>query len=392
MKKIYLAFSILFLIACSKSEDSPNQDPQQNDEEQNDDDPNNDDDTPPTFEPYNLTLLADTDNDGDIVLMNIDAGSTTVVSENMTTASGLNVNDAMDFRETDRLTWFDINNDIDYTIFQKNLNNTNTYSYTQLCGIENEHIKFVTYGNGTIIIGSEYFNTTTSTLQSNFRAKGSDYDCVLTSYENYTTLSGTIVGNKLLCFVENLSNSSDKKLLKFNLSNATLEGEINFETLGSYTTDGEKLFVFSNGRFYKYDIATFAEELNISTNFYFTERLGFFETRFYEEKIFIHTGFPPPNLYGTGFTVLNRNNGEVILNIADTIFLPDLVENLHDAYQDIYNFTVTAINYNIKDEIIILSTYDGASGRNLLVYSNIDSEILEVIEIPYPAKKIYFRE
>ena len=65
--------------------------------------------------------------------------------------------------------------------------------------------------------------------------------------------------------------------------------------------------------------------------------------------------------------------------------------NMSIAHPEANNFNATSINMDLEQRVILITTYDLATSNHYLIYTNFQSELLKVIKIPYPAKKIFFR-
>lgn len=270
------------------------------------------------------------------------------------------------------------------------MNTGSINTYNQLCSIENENIKYVTSSNGTIVICSEFYDSVNNLVIANYRLKGTNQDCALFSLEGYYTSAAFLTNNLLLCSVQRQDDNTVGKIIKINTNNGTVEGEIIGLGQLSFTSDGEKVYLFDDS-LKKYDLSTFEEEWDVPYNYIYNEGFYPFEGEFYQDRLLIHTGFQQPSPYNTGIAVLNKNTGNVIEDNTSTDFMSDLIMNMSIAHPEANNFNATSINMDLEQRVILITTYDLATSNHYLIYTNFQSELLKVIKIPYPAKKIFFR-
>lgn len=365
---------LLFLLAgCSSSDDSTGVD------------------NPPidAFEPVDLSLLMDTAGDGTIKLMRVSATTDQVSITDLSGVDGLDGQCLMDFSETDELTWIDANNPT-YPIFQYNIDSEGFSQVDQMCALQEPWIRSINYSNGIYALSFNFNDMVNSQINARVHVKGGPWDCTFFEVPESNALQSSIVSNRLLILTNAYTNQNEWRLSIIDLTSGNLMGTIEHFGMARYFTQGDFLYIMNNEGFLKYDLITLEQVFIAPITYYIEENFGFNETRFHNNHMYIQTGFPQPSPYSHGITVLDTDTGEVV-NATSFDFYANLELALYDALPNVFNFSPTSVEYLPNMDVIILATKDAASGRNFIIYTNFDAEILHTVEIPNPALKIYIR-
>lgn len=341
----------------------------------------------PNFELNDLTLLSGWPDSEDVFMMQVEAGSNTVSTVNLTSTYNIDHSFAYAPEENGRVTWHK-KFTIDGPAFYHDINQQTFTEIPFGCNLIEETVLRVDSDPNSLVIGTVFYEPFPSVRI--WIQNGTD-DCVFAEILD-SQLTDLFLDGSYVYAITRYQKTTNQ-LVKIDRSNGAVVEVIDLPYSNlRYIHDASIFYILYDNQLIQYNLESMELIATIPFEFQFSVTpVGFLDATINGDFLILK-----PNAFGLsgnqrGILIANKNTGELIKQ-TDSQYLLTTRDELTDMFApDIINFNVSSTEYDPSDDTIIITTEEPGGGY-LLAHLDFEGHVLHVMPLPMPAEKIYLRE
>lgn len=297
------------------------------------------------------------------------------------------------------ISFFEINAN-NYIVYQKNLESSEIRIRQEICPLNNEagasRVFAVSSINKLILFSqilTQEFNTIRAFAHILDTSSEQCTEVLLRNgqfTENGTGLSRRfwVQGESLyLLFID--SDIDKEVILKINLTTSSIERSIEFDRFRSVRAtiwDNQLHVFFGDGQYDIYDTTTFGLLSSGTLPYRFSHPLGFFETSFDGDEMYIDISYPQPSPIGRGPAAVDLSSGE--LTKGSNLFFFDIRSDLNEVLQRPVS-VVSLYKVDLENNVIVLAFWnDDQSQSGGILFTDFEGNLNKIVELDARPERI----